>query len=402
MKTKSVFISCSYFFSLLSEQAALFKKRSETMSGEKVIKEKYLISPFLSFFIIHAMQVGVGVLSFQSEIVKETGYDAWISVILAGVLVNFSIACMYIILKRADGDIIKVHQELFGKWIGGFLSLLIATFLLFLALIILRTYIEIVQVWVFEDLQNWCFALLSIPFFYYVVSGGFRTVVGLAFLSILITLPIYPLFLMTLEFAQYNNIVPVWKHSVLEVIEGAKVATFSYSGFELLLVYFPFLKHKELSQKWTQLGAAFTTLLYTYITLICLFFYSEEQINKTIWALLTLFKVIEFPFLERFEYIGITVWMIVVAPNIALAIWAGSRLVKRVFSLNQRHVLIVIVILLCGGAALIPTRSAIDAIASVFNQIGFYFAFVYIPFLVLLQTIVYKFKKGDTNETAGM
>ncbi|KMK76487.1 GerAB/ArcD/ProY family transporter [Alkalihalobacillus pseudalcaliphilus] len=373
------------------------------MSDEKVIKEQYLISPFLSFFIIHAMQVGVGVLGFQRMVVEESGYDAWISVLLSGVMVAISIACMYALLKRADGDIIKVHQQLFGKWVGGILSTAIGLYFFFLALIIFRTYLEVLQLWMFEDLQTWFIAILSIPFFYYVVSGGFRTVVGLAFVSILITLPIYPLFLMTLEFAHYINILPVWKHSFTELFLGAKASTFSYSGFELLLIYYPFLKKKEFSQKWTQLGGIFTTLLYTYIMLICLFFYSEEQINKTVWATLTLFKVIEFPFLERFEYIGITMWMIVCAPNIALAIWAASRMVKRVFEFNQRHVLIVFVFMLAGGIMLLPTRQEINMITDIFSEIGFYFAFAYIPLLLLLQIVVYKVKKkGAQNETTSM
>ncbi|KYG33150.1 GerAB/ArcD/ProY family transporter [Alkalihalobacillus trypoxylicola] len=370
----------------------------------KEIKEQYLVSGFLSFFIIHSMQFGVGVLGFQRNLVKITGYDGWISVIIAGILVSLSIALMYVLLKKADGDIIHIHMEIFGKWVGGFLSLLIGAYFLALAVIIIRTYIEVVQVWVFEDVSTIFFSVLTIPFCYYVVSGGFRTVVGLSFISTIVIIPLFPLFLMPLEFAHYLNILPIWKHSVFEIFEGAKSVIFSYSGFELLLIYYPFLKNRQFSQKWTQAGAIFTTLTYTYITLVSLFFYSEEQLNKTIWGTLTLFKVIEFPFLERFEYVGVTLWLVLIVPNIALAIWAASRLSKRVFSLNQRHVLVFIVLLVAFLSAIIPTKAELDQIGEIFNQIGFYFAFAYIPLLVLLQFIVYKWKKkkGNHHETTSM
>lgn len=49
-----------------------------------VIKDQFLVSPFLVLFLIHGMQYGVGVLSFQRDIAKFVGHDAWISILLSG------------------------------------------------------------------------------------------------------------------------------------------------------------------------------------------------------------------------------------------------------------------------------------------------------------------------------
>ncbi|MCM3713649.1 spore germination protein [Alkalihalobacillus oceani] len=367
--------------------------------GDKPIKEQYLVSGFLVLFLIHSTQIGVGVLSFQRSVVKSAGYDGWISVLLAGVVVSLIISCMYILLKRANGDIITIHRQIFGKWIGNGFSILVGVYFMALAILVLRSYIEIVQVWIFPDLPTWVALSFAMLFFYYVVAGGFRTVVGLAFLGVVIPSLLFPLLLLPLEYAHFLNILPIWKHTFTEIALGARDTTLSFLGFELLLMYYPFLKQNEFTQKWAQLGAILTTVTYTIIMVVSLVFYSEEQLNRTIWATLTLFKVIELPFLERFEYIGISIWLILITPNIALSLWAASRCAKRVFHMNQRLALVLALIIVAAAIAFLPTRQEINLFNEWMGTVGFYFCFLYIPLLVLLQTIVLKVRRNKHGQT---
>ncbi|MDT8860061.1 spore germination protein [Alkalihalobacillus sp. MEB130] len=369
---------------------------------EQPIKEKYLVSGFLTLFLINGMQVGVGVLSFQRSVVKTAGYDAWISVLVAGMVVHLIIACMYILLKRANGDWVSIHQQIFGKWIGNALSFIICIYFILLATTVLRAYIEIVQVWMFPDLPTWSMAIVAAIFFYYVVAGGFRTVVGITFLGVIIPVALVPILLLPLEFANFINMLPIWKHSLAELAIGAKETTLSFLGFELLLLYYPFLKKKELTQKWAHIGALLTTLSYTILMIVSLAFYSEEQLNRTIWATLTLYKVVQLPFLERFEYIGISMWMFLIAPNIALALWGASRCAKRIFQMSQRIALLVSLGIMALVSIFLPTRQEVSLFSDWIGEIGFYIAFVYVPILVLLQTIVLKLRRGKREQTTSM
>ncbi|KHF40383.1 spore germination protein [Halalkalibacter okhensis] len=369
---------------------------------EQPIKEKYLVSGFLTLFLINGMQVGMGVLSYQRTIVKSAGYDAWISVLMAGIFVHFIIACMYILLKRANGDLVTIHQQIFGKWLGNAISLFACLYFVVLATTVLRGYIEIVQVWMFPDLPTWAMALVAVGFFYYVVAGGFRSVVGLTFLGVIIPIVLVPMLLMPLEYANFINMLPVWKHSILELALGAKDTTLSFLGFELLLLYYPFLKKKELTQKWAHFGAVLTTISYTVLMVVSLAFYSEEQLNQTIWATLTLYKVVQLPFLERFEYIGISLWMFLIAPNIALALWGASRCAKRIFQMNQRIALVISLVIMAIIVVFIPTRQEVSLLNEWVGEIGFYLVFVYIPMLVVLQAIVLKFRRDNHEHTSSM
>lgn len=83
------------------------------------IREPFLVSHFIVFFLIHSMQLGVGVLGFQRIVAKSAEQDAWISIVIAGLGVHVLIWMIYKILDKSGGDVTDVHREIFGKWIGG-------------------------------------------------------------------------------------------------------------------------------------------------------------------------------------------------------------------------------------------------------------------------------------------
>ncbi|WP_268870705.1 GerAB/ArcD/ProY family transporter [Alkalihalobacillus hemicellulosilyticus] len=247
--------------------------------------------------------------------------------------------------------------------------------------------------------QHGGITLVAVAFFYYVVSGGFRTVVGLAFLGVIIPAPLFPMLLLPLEFAHFINMLPILKHSIFDLLLGAREATLSFIGAELLLLFYPFLKNKEDTQKWSQLAVFTTTTIYLIIMIVSLSFFSEEQLNKTIWATLTLYKVVQLPFLERFEYVGISMWMFLIAPNIGILLWAATRCAKVVFKMSQRKALIIAVVLVGIACIMLPSRQEIKIFNEIIGEIGFYFMYVYIPLLVILQTVALKIRRNKHGQS---
>ena len=86
------------------------------------VAENKKISPFLVYYLIIGMQIGIGILGYQRIIAKDAGYDAWVSVVLAGLTIHIHIWMMYKILETVDGDLFKVHQYIFGKMFGKIVS----------------------------------------------------------------------------------------------------------------------------------------------------------------------------------------------------------------------------------------------------------------------------------------
>ena len=120
-------------------------------------------------------------------------------------------------------------------------------------------------------------------------------------------------------------------------MKGTRSTSLTMLGFEMILMFYPFIKNAETSQKYAHGGALTTTLLTVLIYLVSMVFYSQKQLDLTIWPTLTLTSIIELPFIQRFEYIDVSWWAIIIIPNMIIPLWAASRGFKRLFNVQQKY-----------------------------------------------------------------
>ncbi|MGM0845801.1 MAG: GerAB/ArcD/ProY family transporter [Bacillota bacterium] len=357
------------------------------------IPENRKISPFIVLFLIHSTQVGVGILGFQRIIAKSAGYDAWISVIIAGLLTNVILIFIFKIVQSGGGDIIEANRTAFGKWIGKAVDVIYIIYFCMVAVTVCRTYVEVIQVWMYPRLTAWAFA---VPFFLlviYVVNGGLRTVAGVAFFGTVLPAYLVLTFGFTFPFSDFRNLLPVFDHTLLDLLKSTRDMTLSFLGYETLLIFYPYIKNGEKSKKWAHGGLLLTTGVFTILTLISFAFFSEGQLQKTVWATLSMWKIVEMPFVERFEYIGIANWCLLILPNVCISLWCGSRIAKRSFQFNQRKTLIFLSIISVAAISLIQDRSQVNMLNDITSKIGFYLNFTYLPFLLFMIVLMKKVRK---------
>jgi spore germination protein AB len=357
------------------------------------IPEKSKISHFHVFFLISSMQIGIGVLGFQRIIAKTAGYDAWISVIIAGLLNHIIVWIMFKTVKSANGDLISAHTYIFGNKVGKLMCVPFIIYFLLLATAVLRTYIEIIQVWMFPDLKTFWYASAFLVATLYIIYGGFRTVTGIALFCTVLPSYLIFTFAYTIPFSHIENLLPVFDHSIKDILMASRDMSLTYLGYEALMMYYPYLKDPEKAKKWAHLGILSTTVLYTVFTVLTFAYFSEGQLEKTVWATLTMWKIVQMPFVERFEYIGIANWNLIILPNLCIAIWCSSRILKRTIHIKQKKGAILIALLCVVCVTLIKTRNQINMLNDLTGNIGFYMNYIYIPCLFVIILIVKKVRK---------
>lgn len=237
-------------------------------------------------------------------------------------------------------------------------------------------------------------SLILLVLIYYVVSGGFRVITGMCFWGTIIPFIIlFPLNFFSLEFANFHNLLPVFNHSLKEIVSSSKAMLFQYVGFETLFMFYPFIKNPDRSQKWAHFGLLFSSLLYLIVALITFVFFSEGQLNHTIWPTLDQMKIAKFPLIERVEFIVVSIWLLLILPNISVKIWAGCRAIKKVINVKQRISLFIVLVLFFIIANVLKERSQIERLNEMYSNIAFYFVYLYIPFLFLYIHIKHKITK---------
>lgn len=358
-----------------------------------MINKNEQISPFLVFFLILKVQIGVGVLGFQRLIIKSAGNDAWIAVIAAGLLFSIVIWCMFTLLNSQKQDLMGIHTQLFGKVLGGFLNMIWITYWLLMGIAVYRAYVEVVQAWMFPQINVMTFSIVFALLIYYTVSGGFQVLTGICFLGVIIPSYLILTIFFPLEYTDFRNLLPVWNHSYKEIALAARDMSLSYMGFSTLLMFYPLIKQPKKANKWAQLANILSLLSYLLLTIVSIGFYSENQISRYVWATLSFWSIVQVPFIERFEYIGIATWVIFILPNICLFIWAATKGTSVLFKVEPNRISILFLVILIVVSLALKDRETINTFQDYMSGVGFILYTVYIPILLCLSYIMSKIRK---------
>ena len=174
---------------------------------------------------------------------------------------------IYKIAETANGDIVSAHTFVFGKKMGKLLSLPFVLYFLLICVSVLRTFIEVVQVWMFQDMSTFWYSLAFCSLAIYIIFGGFRTVTGVAFFGVVLPAYLIFTFFFTIPYADLRNLIPIFDHSIRDLVMASYQMSLTYLGYEILLFIYPFIKEPQKSKKWAHLGVLFTTFLYTFLLL---------------------------------------------------------------------------------------------------------------------------------------
>ena len=349
-------------------------------------KEGLLVNAFLVMFFIHAVQTGVGIVGLPRIVFLAAKHDAWISVFLGGILSGVVLAMMVLMLKKYDSaDLYGIQVDVFGKWLGNAMNFFYMIYMTLSFFVILMNYIEIVQVWIFPDLPTWQISLALILLTIYAVNGGVRIIVGVAFLSVLGTLWMMFILIVPMQYADPKNLLPILNVDLMKIVHGIFKTSLSLMGFELLMFLYPYVKDKKKVFMYSQIGNLFTTFLFTAITMVCITFFAENGLARTIWPVLSMFKIVRLPNLERFEFIAVSFWMLIILPNMCCYLWAASKGFNRIINWKQKNGIWILAILVWVGSFFVQARYQMNTLTDYVAKLGFVAAFCY-P--VLLSVIV--------------
>ncbi|WMT43041.1 GerAB/ArcD/ProY family transporter [Paenibacillus sp. D2_2] len=344
---------------------------------------------FLLSLIICNFQIGVGIFNFQRPINKLAGHYAWMSVLLAGIVTHLVIWLIIRMLRKYESsDLFGIHYDIFGKGIGMTLNLIYMLYYLAVSAIIIRNYVEVLQTWIFPDISSWLVILLLSILTVYVGNGGIRVIVGLCVIGFIIILITSLLFYYPLKYAIWSHLLPLYTDEPLKVIQGSLQMAFSLAGFEIIMLLYPFVRNKQQAQMHVQLGAGFTNLIYLVLMLISTVYFSSCQLEKSIWPSINMLKIIKYPFLERLEFIVISIWMVIVLTGIAISTWAISRGCKRMWNSNPKAIMIIVMTLIFVISYNIEEHTKINQVNHWINVFNIILSYIYPLILALIAGIV--------------
>ncbi|UHA73815.1 GerAB/ArcD/ProY family transporter [Paenibacillus sp. 481] len=371
------------------------------MSGDKASIQR-LIHPSLTIPLMIVSQITIGMLAYQKYVYKEAGHDAWISVIIVGVCAHLSIFFILKMLKRFQyADLHTIHQQLFGKWVGGLLNVMMVCYWIIVSIYVLRNYIEVLQIWIFPELSVGLYSIIFLMLIGYGLVGGLRVIASISLIHLLLVGWMILLLYFPIKEADWRQLLPILEASPRELFNGVLAMGATVGGFDVIFYTSTYMKDKHEIGKYAHAGMFLVNLLYLVVMVISLGYYTPYQLENNSWGTLTLFKIVHFSFLERFEYILIMLWFIVVLANLMIWSWLITSSINKTFNFKRKHVYVMLMIVLFTASEWIQTGDELAVLSTWLGYLANVVSFIYPAVLLIVSYIFgciqHRYSKGSAS-----
>nr|WP_261807609.1 endospore germination permease [Paenibacillus sp. N3.4] len=318
------------------------------------------------------------------------------SIIVGWILtILLSFVIIRIMEKNPECTLFELLPKYFGKWIGKGLVVLWILLAAYVATTVMFSTIHIIKIWIVQDIRNYILMILFTIPIYMITKQGIRVIGIFAELVFIVTLWMPFLLLFALKDTQWLYLLPLGKEGLLPILSTVKSTIFSFLGFELTFIFYPFLKDKKSAFKGIVIANSLTMMIYLTTTIVCFIKFSPTEITDYVYPVLNLLKLIRLPFLERLEIIYLSFYLFIIfmtiIPYLYAVVLGTSQLLGKQDHRNSLRILLFLWILL--SFFFIPSSFQITQLANWWGMAGIYSAFGFPIFLWIYGWIFHSVRK---------
>lgn len=363
------------------------------------MESKGFISKYGFFSTIVVTVIGVGIFSYPHKIAKEVGSDGWFVTIVAGTIAFLFI---YILIKVSEMNGFKhfvyILDDNFGKILSKIICLIFVAYNISVMAIAMRIFAEVIKMYLLNRTPTEFILFVMILVGTYLIRGDIGSLIKFNELSFWVMfIPIFCILPFSIVNADFTNILPVFNNPPINYIDGIRHASFSFFGFEIVLLIVPFLKSKNKIAKTALLSILFITVFYLIIIVLCIAVFAKEETSQLLWPTITLIKTVSIPgaFIERWEGIVMAFWVLFYFTTFVNIYYFSSDILNKGFKLKDSKISCIIIIPLIYIVSLIPENiSEVFLFSDSIVPYLHVFAVIIVP-LVLL--IIGKLKKREVK-----
>lgn len=349
------------------------------------------------FFILFNILIGVGVVALPRRVFQHAKQDSWLVIIITAVIAHLLLAIIIFILKTYKGtDLYGILQETFGNWLAKVFGYLFIVYFFIVYLSALTKYTEFIVVFIFPQHSRFIIGFLMTILIAYCIYGGIRVIVGVCFLFFLLSFWLNGVLAVPATMIDTNNYFPLFEIDRNGLFNGLLVSAYSFLGIEVLWYLYPYIRNKEKTMLYSQLGLFATVIALLGYVIISIGFFAPKQLESLIWPGFVMFKVISFSVFERLDIFAVSFWKFIILPNLILYAWLMTRSLKRIKHIKQKHSIWGIIILSSIGLHFIDTQRQLEHLLKIADYSGLFFTFLF-PILLLPFAIIKRIR-GAKNE----
>ncbi|MBN6188827.1 endospore germination permease [Aneurinibacillus sp. BA2021] len=349
---------------------------------------------------INGAQVGGGILTLPAQLAGMAGTDGWISLIIGWLVTVAASLCVIGIMSKHPGEtMLEILTRYIGKWAATVWMLIWILYSLLALMTLLYFTLLVLEIWVLPGTNIVSLGILLLIPAYMVARHGVHILGRYAVFVFFFTLWLPALLTIPLRESHIVFILPLLKEGWLPIFYAAKTTVLAFIGFEAAFILYPYLSAKRGAARGIVIASCITLVVYLHITLMCFVYFSPDEITEYIWPALTLVKPIEFTFLERFEIIFLSFYILFFStscfPYLLTTLQSINQIVhKKDWQLPIYVLLLSIIVSLFFYR---PTYNQFEAIRALWGRAGYVIAYAFPALFFLYAAVRTRFRRRSTE-----
>ncbi|MCY6369853.1 GerAB/ArcD/ProY family transporter [Clostridium ganghwense] len=321
-----------------------------------------IISKYDLFVSLIVTVIGTGSFSYSRELSERVGSEGWIVILFTGVIVAILLYLVHKAIQLNNYDrLLDILHNNFGNIFGNFIAVLIAISGIFVVALQMRIFIEVTKMYLLEKTPTEFMIFTMILTGTFFIRGEFESIIRfneiafwLTFIPILLTIPFI------LKGGDFTNILPVFTYEPIEYLKASKTSFFSFLGFGIIYMLFPYVKEKNKISKTVSRSLGFIVGFYLIITATSLVVFSKKYNSQLLWPAISMFFTVDIPgaFVERWEGIAMVFWILFYFTTYINIYYFDAEIIRDVFHLEDTKISLMLIIPFIYAMALYPGNVA--------------------------------------------
>jgi len=298
-------------------------------------------------------QVGVRVLLIPYDESRYSGYDAWISVIIGGLLAQLMILIMYQLGKRYPVQPFQQYvKTIVGKPLGLLLNIIFGVYYFSSSLMVGVAYADVMSRWLLFETPWIVLIGLSFAIAAYVASSPLRSISTITQSIMCIFLICAVIIVISgIGKGDWRHFLPIGTHGMGDILKGALPTFWAYAGYDLILTVFPYVNTRKKKNVFIAMSVAngVTTLFYLFIAVIVIYNFSESQLNTITEPMVFILRKFRWPVVQSLDILFMTLWFSMTTVTVYVYLFLSARYLANVGrkEIQNHSILVWIIAILC-------------------------------------------------------
>lgn len=354
------------------------------------------LSPFHIAILVFMSQAGIVVFSLPSTLATHFGTNGWLFLLVCLVISTFNIYLIGLAYRLGKGqNVFQILESTISKVLLYPAYIGVSAIWIIFGCMIGKKYVLLFQMIAFPTTNPMVLKIGVDLLAYLLLIKGIYNISKAATIFFWMIIWMFPLLLLFIPEFQSVRLTPFIFKGGHDMLKGGFDIYTAFLGYELSILFFPYMEQRKKSIWGMYAGNAFLTLNYVCLSFTCFGFFSLLQLKNLLYPLIDLLAFIRFPFIERLENLLYGFFLFMILLTLVMYLWAAQEALVRITRKARSKGYVAIILLITYCTAYIPKTT--DQVNVWITNLSYVVTFIGFALPIVVIIVLLFQRKGEKS-----